>query len=187
MSDSLIDVLRKEAIPPEKFIRNKLYRSLRDSRRSLVAVKYLDYVPGWRMPPALLESPDDGNTKYYVFENLITNGLEYYKLERPPALLTLLGSYGPKFILPYEETLRETALRQLPQFKYADEYTGGIINDVIHGVREEKEGKWGSIIYLDPYIKKIREDMEKEKKGKSGGRRKSKRRVRSKKYRTRRR
>jgi hypothetical protein len=90
MSDSLIDVLRKEAIPPERFIRNKLYRSLRDNRRSLVAVKYVDYKPvwaGWVIPP---DGRDyDGNTKYYVFENLITNGFEYYKLEKPPAQLTL--------------------------------------------------------------------------------------------------
>jgi hypothetical protein len=167
MSDSLIDLLRKEAIPPERFIRNKLYRSLRDSGTSLVPVKYLYdqnvYGYGYR------------NTKYYVFENLITNDREYYKLEEPPALLTLEGARGPKFILPYEETLREIALRKLPQSKIYS----------INGT------KFYSDIYGDTYTQEIMEAMKdrvrKEKEGAWGGRRKSKRRVRSKKYRTRRR
>ena len=94
---------------------------------------------------------------------------------------------GPNFILPYEETLRETALRQLPQFKYADEYAEGIIKDIIDGVRNEKKKKWGSDIVYDEYTRGIMEKMKEERKGKWGGRRKSKRRVRSKKYRTRRR
>jgi hypothetical protein len=165
MSDSLIDLLRKEAIPPERFIRNKLYRSLRDSGTSLVPVKYLYDQPGYGY----------GNTKYYVFENLITNGREYYKLEQPPALLTLEGANGPKFILPYEETLREIALRKLPQSNIYSTYGTGFYSD----------------IYEDAYTQGIMEDMKdrvrKEKEGKWGGRRKSKRRVRSKKYRTRRR